>query len=95
MNVLSKITPAFYENLASKKWKDRKEQLEKLVEWCDNPRLEPGDYGELTKNLKKVCYPLFVNQKFVLICKFRLLKKMQTYFVSRWLHARLACLEAV
>jgi cytoskeleton-associated protein 5 len=52
-NVLSKVTPAFYEGLQSKKWKDRKEQLDMLVGVCDNPKLESGDYAELVKNLKK------------------------------------------
>lgn len=54
VNVVGKITPDMYEALQSKKWKDKKEALEAINKLADNPRLASGDYGELTKNLKRL-----------------------------------------
>ena len=36
------------------KWKERKEVLEVLLPLAQSPKLEPGEYGELVKSLKKV-----------------------------------------
>ena len=36
------------------KWKERKEALEAIVPLAQSPKLEPGDYGELVKVLRKV-----------------------------------------
>lgn len=52
--LMSKITSDQYELLQSKKWKDKKETLEAINKLADTPRLASGDYGELTKVLKKL-----------------------------------------
>ena len=36
------------------KWQQRKEALETLLKLTGNPKLEPGEYGELMRMLKKV-----------------------------------------
>jgi len=39
---------------ASTKWKERNEQMDVLLSLLNTPRLQPGDYRELTKTIKKV-----------------------------------------
>jgi cytoskeleton-associated protein 5 len=39
---------------ASTKWKERNEQMDALLALLNTPRLQPGDYRELTKTIKKV-----------------------------------------
>ena len=39
---------------ASPKWQERAEQVDKLIEIANVPRLEQGDYNEVAKSLKKV-----------------------------------------
>ncbi|KAI8822123.1 armadillo-type protein, partial [Fimicolochytrium jonesii] len=53
VNVLDKLPKDFYEQLASAKWKDRKEALEALYEVAKAPKLEDGRYGELVGALGK------------------------------------------
>ena len=38
----------------SKKWQERMESLEALHKLVSNPKLEPGQYGEICAVLKKV-----------------------------------------
>ncbi|XP_028811983.1 cytoskeleton-associated protein 5-like isoform X2 [Denticeps clupeoides] len=52
--ILSKLPKDFYEKLEAKKWQERKESLEALETLLKNPKLEPGDYGELVRALNKV-----------------------------------------
>lgn len=40
---------------ADPKWKERKEVLEAVLPAAQAIKLQPGDYGELVKALKKVC----------------------------------------
>lgn len=54
VDILSRLPKDFYEKLEEKKWQTRKEALEALDEQLKNPKLMPGDYGELVKALKKV-----------------------------------------
>ncbi|KAI8849851.1 armadillo-type protein [Chytridium lagenaria] len=53
VNVLDKLPPKFYEELASTKWKERKEILEALLPLVKYPKLEEGRYGELLNVLSK------------------------------------------
>lgn len=53
VNILDKLPKGFYEQLASSKWKDRKEALEGLHELAKAPKLEDGRYGELMGALGK------------------------------------------
>lgn len=54
VEILSKLSSDFYTNCESKKWAERKAALESLQELLTpNPKLAPGDYGDLIKVLKK------------------------------------------
>lgn len=54
VDILSKLPKDFYEKLEEKKWQTRKESLDALETLVANPKLTPGDYGELVRALKKV-----------------------------------------
>lgn len=54
VDILSKLPKDFYEKLEAKKWQERKESLEALQTLLENPKIEPGDFGEMVKALKKV-----------------------------------------
>ncbi|ETS80847.1 hypothetical protein PFICI_08376 [Pestalotiopsis fici W106-1] len=51
--VLSKVPASFHENLASSKWKERKEALEALYALLNVPRIKDGDFGEINRGLAK------------------------------------------
>ncbi|KAI6777797.1 Spindle pole body component-like protein [Emericellopsis cladophorae] len=52
-DVLSKVPSNFSEQLASSKWKDRKEAVEGLYKVLDVPRIKDGDFGEINRGLAK------------------------------------------
>jgi cytoskeleton-associated protein 5 len=52
-NVLSKVPSDFHDNLASAKWKDRKEALEALFAVLNVPRIKDGDFAEINRGLAK------------------------------------------
>ncbi|KAI0008771.1 armadillo-type protein [Xylariaceae sp. FL0662B] len=52
-DVLSKVPANFHDNLASSKWKDRKEALEGLYAVLNVPRIKDGDFGEINRGLAK------------------------------------------
>jgi chorismate mutase len=52
-DVLSKVAPDFQEQLASSKWKERKDALEALFKVLDVPRIKDGDFGEITRGFAK------------------------------------------
>lgn len=54
VEILSKLPKDFYEQVESKKWQERKEALEALDKLTSNPKLEPGQYGEVCAVLKKI-----------------------------------------
>lgn len=55
VEILSKLPKDFYDKLEAKKWKDRKEALDALEALLKTaPKLEPGDYADLVRALKKV-----------------------------------------
>lgn len=53
VDVLSKLPKNFYEQCEAKKWQERKEVLETLLQLTTNVKLEAGDYGDLVRVLKK------------------------------------------
>ncbi|XP_055592596.1 protein mini spindles isoform X2 [Uranotaenia lowii] len=53
VDILSKLPKDFYEKLEAKKWQERKEALEALETLLQNPKLQPGDYGDVVRALKK------------------------------------------
>ena len=54
VDILSKLPKDFYEKMEAKKWQERKEAMEILLPLTQNLRLEPGDYHDLMKALKKI-----------------------------------------
>lgn len=54
IDVLSKLPKDFFEQCEAKKWQERKEALETLQQLTTNVKLEPGDYGDLVRQLKKM-----------------------------------------
>uniref|UniRef100_A0A8C5LHG6 Cytoskeleton-associated protein 5 n=1 Tax=Jaculus jaculus TaxID=51337 RepID=A0A8C5LHG6_JACJA len=54
VEILSKLPKDFYDKIEAKKWQERKEALEAVEVLVKNPKLEPGDYADLVKALKKV-----------------------------------------
>lgn len=54
VDILSKMPKDFYEKLEAKKWQERKESLDALEVLLQNPKLQPGDYGDVVRALKKV-----------------------------------------
>ncbi|MCL4126148.1 UNVERIFIED_CONTAM: hypothetical protein GTU68_000576, partial [Idotea baltica] len=54
VNILEKLPKDFYEKVEAKKWQERKEAMEALLPLSQNAKLEPGEYGELVKALKKI-----------------------------------------
>jgi hypothetical protein len=52
-DVLSKVAPDFHDQLASTKWKERKDALEALFNVLNVPRIKDGDYGEISRGLAK------------------------------------------
>lgn len=52
-DVLSKVAPDFTEQLASSKWKERKDALEALFTVLNVPRIKDGDYGEIARGIAK------------------------------------------
>ncbi|XP_045778443.1 protein mini spindles isoform X2 [Maniola jurtina] len=55
VEILSKLPKDFYDKLENKKWQERKEALDALEHLLKHaPKLEPGDYADLVRALKKV-----------------------------------------
>lgn len=54
VDILNKLPKEFYERCEAKKWQDRKDALEELSTLTANPKLEPGDYGDLVRVIKRI-----------------------------------------
>ncbi|WYZ43328.1 hypothetical protein EsH8_VI_001027 [Colletotrichum jinshuiense] len=52
-DVFGKIPANFHENLASSKWKERKEAVEALYAALNVPRIKDGDFNEINRGLAK------------------------------------------
>lgn len=52
-DIMSKVPKDFFENIASSKWKERKEACEGLYAAVNVPRIKEGDYNEITRCLAK------------------------------------------
>ncbi len=53
-DVLNSLGKDFYKQLVDPKWTIRKGALQHLKSLASQPRLAPGDYGELLRELKKI-----------------------------------------
>lgn len=52
-DVISKVSGTFHDNIASSKWKERKEALEALYAVLNVPRIKDGDFAEINRALAK------------------------------------------
>jgi hypothetical protein len=52
-DVLSKVAADFSDQLASAKWKERKDALDALYAVLNVPKIKDGEYGEITRGLAK------------------------------------------
>ncbi|KAK1753569.1 armadillo-type protein [Echria macrotheca] len=52
-DILGKLPKDFYDNLASTKWKERKEALEALYAIVNVPRIKDADFAEVNRSLAK------------------------------------------
>ena len=53
VNILEKLPKNFYELVEEKKWQLRGEALDALAELVKAPKIQPGDYNDLVRVLKK------------------------------------------
>ncbi|KAK3317536.1 armadillo-type protein [Cercophora scortea] len=52
-DVINKVPANFFDNLASSKWKERKEALEALYAIVNVPRIKDADFGQINHSLAK------------------------------------------
>lgn len=53
VDVLAKLPQEFHDNVASTKWKERKEALDSLYALLNVPRIKDGDFNEIIRALAK------------------------------------------
>ena len=53
-DILSSLGKEFWEGLGAKKWTERRDALAKLKSLASQPRLAPGDYGDVLRELRKI-----------------------------------------
>lgn len=55
VEILSKLPANFYEQVEAKKWQERKEAVDAVTHLLETtPKIASGDFGELTKTLKRI-----------------------------------------
>ena len=53
-DILASLNKEFWNGLAAKKWTERRDSLLKLKTLASQPKLQPGDYGDVLRELKKI-----------------------------------------
>ena len=53
VDILEKLPKNFYELVEQKKWQERKEALDALLALAQTPKIQPGDFNDLVRVLKK------------------------------------------
>ena len=86
--ILSSLNKEFWAGLAAKKWTERKESLLKLKALASQPRLQPGDYGDVLRELKKIIQKdsMVVIVGEAILCVGALSKSLRTNFSVRATH---------
>lgn len=54
VDIWSSLNKEFWEGLASKKWSERRDSLQKLNGLASQPKVLPGDSGDVLRELKKI-----------------------------------------
>lgn len=91
VSITSDLNKEFWENLTAKKWSDRRDALQRLKSLASQPKLAPGDYSEVLRELRKVVVKdsnvVCVGEAILCIGAFA--KSLRASFsVSRELHKR-------
>ncbi|KAK9795603.1 hypothetical protein WJX73_007429 [Symbiochloris irregularis] len=55
VDVTKQLDKDFWSGLGEAKWQLRRDSLKRLRDVCAAPRLIPGDFGDLMRELKKIC----------------------------------------
>lgn len=55
VDVVKQLDKAFWEGLNAAKWTERRDALQRLRGITASPRLATGDFGDLMRELKKIC----------------------------------------
>ncbi|KAG7304890.1 hypothetical protein JYU34_010285 [Plutella xylostella] len=94
VEILSKLPKDFYDKLEQKKWQERKEALDALDNLLKSaPRLEPGDYADLVRALKKV---LSKDSNVILVAlSTRLLGQIASGLRNKFQPYATACVQAI
>ena len=53
-DIWSSLNKEFWEGLASKKWSERRDSLQKLKGLASQPKVASGDSGDVLRELKKI-----------------------------------------
>jgi cytoskeleton-associated protein 5 len=53
-DILPELKKEFWEGLESKKWSERKGALTALKELASYPKVQPGDFGDVNREIKKI-----------------------------------------
>ncbi len=54
VNVLGQLGKDFWDGLAASKWTERRDALQKLRGLAGTPKILPGDFGDVLRELKKI-----------------------------------------
>ena len=54
VDIWPSLNKDFWEGLASKKWSERRDSLQKLKALASQPKVQPGDSGDVLRELKKI-----------------------------------------
>ncbi len=54
VDIWSSLNKEFWEGLASKKWSERRDALQKLKGLASQPKVQSGDSGDVLRELKKI-----------------------------------------
>lgn len=54
VDVLGRLDKTFWEGLSSPKWSERRDALQNLKQLASSPKLAPGDYADIVRELRKV-----------------------------------------
>ena len=54
VDIWSSLNKEFWEGIVSKKWSERRDSLQRFKGLASQPRIQPGDSGDLLRELKKI-----------------------------------------
>ena len=55
-NILGSLNKEFWDGVCAVKWQERRDSLQALKQLASAPRLGTGDYADVVRELRKVCF---------------------------------------